>query len=69
MEAKHFYVSAIRSAKEKALIAGPYSDHETALAKVRDVARQAEDIDPRAHFWAWGTAGSEVPFTTPMGAI
>lgn len=65
---KFYYVSAIDGTK-KYLIAGPYPDHAAALAKVDHVRREAEEIDPRAVFMAWGTAGSDEEIRTPMGAV
>lgn len=50
-----YYVSAIDGAR-KALICGPYPTHDAALADVTRVKRAAYDVDPRAHWWAWGTA-------------
>lgn len=68
MDAKFFYVSAIDGSK-RYLIAGPYDDHAAALEKVDPVRNHACDRDGRAHFMAWGTAGSEEPFKTPLGAF
>jgi len=65
---KFFYVSAIDGTK-RYLIAGPYPDHAAALAKVDSVRKTAEEIDPRAVFMAWGTAGSDEEIKTPMGAV
>jgi len=53
-----YYVTAIDGPR-KARIAGPYKTHGTALDKVRTVKDRAEDVDPRAHWWAWGTMRSE----------
>lgn len=51
-----YYVSAI-DGERKALICGPYATHDAALADVQRVKRAAERVDPRAVWWAWGTAG------------
>lgn len=66
-----FYVSAIDGARA-ALIAGPYSTHQIALDAVRGVKARAEEIEPRAHWWAWGTCSlPEHPETLkpPLGVI
>ena len=66
--AKHFYVSAIDGSR-KYLVAGPYADHATALARVDAVRGRADEINPRAWFMAWGTAGSPTEIRTPLGAF
>lgn len=70
---KFFYVSAIDGAGKKGarhfLIAGPYPDHAAALAKVDHVRTEADKLDPRAWFMAWGTAGADDEIKTPMGAV
>lgn len=65
---KFFYVSAIDGNK-KYLIAGPYFFHSDALNAVDHVRDVANDRDPRAWFMAWGTAGSDTLFRTPLGDI
>ena len=62
---KHYYVSAVDGAKRH-LVAGPYKSHADALGRVAHVRRHA-DSDPRAHFMAWGTAGSDTAHKTPLG--
>ena len=39
-----------------ALASGPYTTHELALAAVASVKRLVERVDPRAVWYAWGTA-------------
>jgi hypothetical protein len=63
---KHFYVSAIDGAR-KHLVAGPYASHDEAVGMVEHVRAHADKHDPRAHFMAWGTAGSDSPIKTPLG--
>jgi hypothetical protein len=63
---KHYYVSAIDGAK-KHLVAGPYGSHEEAIGHVEHVRAHADARDPRAHFMAWGTAGSDEHHKTPLG--
>lgn len=63
---KHFYVSAIDGPKHH-LVAGPYGSHQAALDMVDHVRRNADERDPRAHWMAWGTSGTENPVKTPLG--
>ena len=65
-EHKHFYVSAIDGPR-KHLVAGPYASHDEAKGRVEDVRKHADERDGRAHFMAWGTAGSAEPIKTPLG--
>lgn len=66
MSLSGYYVSAI-DVPARALVAGPYPDHATALARVQRVKRVwVRRYNPRAWFWAWGTArvlteGERVP--------
>lgn len=57
--ARAYYVSAI-DGDRKALICGPYPTHDAALEDVTRVKRAAYDVDPRAHWWAWGTASVDL---------
>ena len=65
-DTQHFYVSAIDGSKRH-LVAGPYGSHDEAKGMVEHVRKHA-GTDPRAHFMAWGTAGSAEPIETPLGA-
>jgi hypothetical protein len=56
-ETRYFYVSCIDHDR-RALVVGPYSTHAAALADVARVRAEAERVDPRAFWYAWGTAGS-----------
>jgi len=63
-----FYVSALDGPKSF-LVAGPYPDHATAIARVDAVRRHAE-VDPRSHWMAWGTCSlpaAPANHTTPLG--
>ncbi len=53
-----YYVTALDGGRS-ARIAGPYKSHGAALDKVGPVKTLAEDVDPRAIWWAWGTMRSE----------
>lgn len=66
MTARYFYVSAIDGSK-RYLIAGPWGTHDDALARVDPVRRHASNLNGRAWFMAWGTAGSTDECPTPLG--
>ena len=63
---RNYYVSAI-DGDRRYLVAGPYDTHAEALDRVGAVRTHAEQRDPRAHFMAWGTAGSPDAHVTPLG--
>jgi hypothetical protein len=67
----HYFVSCVETdgRRRKSLLAGPYATHEAALAQVRKVARMTEDVDPRAAWFAFGTASAETPFATVFGVV
>lgn len=55
-----YYVSCQDDRGRRALVFGPFvNDHRSALADVARVAAEAERVDPRACWYAWGTARSE----------
>lgn len=66
-EARFFYVSAINGPR-KHLVAWPYDTHDRALSRVDPVRDIAYEREPFSWFFAWGTAGSEQEFRTPLGA-
>ena len=53
-----YYVTCI-DGDRVAFVRGPWADHASALAAVHTVKVTAEDLDPRAFWYAWGTARSE----------
>lgn len=53
-----YYVSANDGARS-VLVRGPFLTHVEALDAVRSTRDRAGDLDPRAHFYAWGTARTE----------
>lgn len=60
-----YYVSVIDGPR-RALLVGPFTnDHQAALDMVEQVRRKAEELDPRAAFYAFGTTrlpgGDKVP--------
>lgn len=62
----YYYVSC-EDGGRRALVAGPYVDHETALHEVDLVKAEAERVDSRAVWYAWGTARSDTDLG--LGAI
>src|SRR3546814_13801302 len=63
---RFYYVSAINGGK-RGLMAGPYPNIIEAMDKVDAVSHRAAELEPRAWFWAWGTAGSGQELKTPVG--
>lgn len=61
-----YYVSVI-DGKRTALLLGPFeNDHAGALAMVDAVRRKGEELDPRAHFYAFGTARLPADDSVPL---
>lgn len=55
-----YYVSCRNSNGQYAFVRGPWiNDHAGALAAKFAVQREAERVDPKAIWYAWGTARSE----------
>lgn len=52
---KNFYVTMIRGTRV-AYLAGPFKEHEAALKMVPAAREKACEVDPYAHFDAFGTA-------------
>jgi hypothetical protein len=59
--AKEFYVSMIREGRVQrvALLAGPFPEHDAALAMVEPARKLAYEADPRSHWDLFGTVGRE----------
>lgn len=56
-----FYYVSVVDGPRRGLLRGPWvDDHAGALAAVDRVRREAELVDPRAVFYAFGTARAEV---------
>jgi hypothetical protein len=53
-----YYVSAI-DGKKRFLIRGPFTTHLEAMKAVESTRMKAEELDPHAFWWAWGTARTE----------
>jgi hypothetical protein len=64
----HYYVSVIDGGR-RGLIAGPWPTHAEALAAVDTVRAIACDVEPRAHFYAFGTARYDKSLTPVAGAL
>lgn len=62
-----FYVSAI-DGERFARMAGPFASLEAAQAAVASTRAQAEEINSRAFWWAWGTCSmpEHDGFTCPL---
>lgn len=58
-ESRKFYYVSVHNGKEYRLLAGPFGSHREALERVREVEREAKQLDPRAPFYAYGTCGSD----------
>lgn len=54
MNTKHFYVSVV-DGKRVGLLAGPFPTHKQALDLVDEARELAEEADPFACFYAFGT--------------
>ena len=59
-----YYVSCIYGEK-RALLYGPLPSHAAALAMVERVRAVAVEVDPRAHWYSFGTARADVDYTRP----
>lgn len=64
-EGSNYYVSVVDGPKKFQVLAGPYKTHQEALALVPTVTRIAQDVDPRAAFYAFGTVAMKPDFTKP----
>lgn len=61
-----YYVSVVDGAR-RAFVKGPYPDHAAALAAVDSVRIEAESRDPRAAFYAFGTARCDEEIAAVLG--
>ena len=69
MERRDYYVSVVRSAKQRGLLAGPFRTHDEALAHVDRAKTLACEIDPWCDFDAFGTCSLPYKATNPIGAL
>ncbi len=56
---KKYYVSVINGSA-RALLAGPFDNHQEAIGKVESARKAAIAVVPWAHFYAFGTAGIDL---------
>lgn len=64
-----YFVSVIDGPR-RGLLAGPYETHGQALEDVEAVRAVAEEADPRAAFYAFGTARADGdPFASRPGVL
>lgn len=64
LEPGNYYVSVADGPKFNTLL-GPFKTHKKALAMVEPVRQKAEDLNPRAFFYAFGTVKMADDFTKP----
>lgn len=63
-----YYVTVVDGGRV-ARLAGPFmDDHAAALAMVDPVRRKAEELDPRAHWYAFGTCRMPSDDSVPIRA-
>jgi len=61
----NYYVTVI-DGRKTGILAGPFpNDHATALGLVDRARTVACELNPRAHFYSFGTARFPSDFTTP----
>lgn len=63
-----YFVSVIDGPR-RAAAAGPYETHAAALADVEEVRALAEEIDPWAFFYAWGTCRADADAAPEKGSL
>lgn len=61
---RKFYVSAIDGPRHS-FLAGPFDTHEEALGLVDTARQKANEIDPKAWFYAYGTARAPEGYDKP----
>ena len=63
----NYYVSVVRDHKfdDARLLYGPFAAHAAALANVRIANNKACDVDPRAHWYSFGTVAMAADYTKP----
>ncbi len=61
---RKFYVSVLDGPRYGFLV-GPFDTHDQALAQVDSARAAAEQVDPRAVWYAFGTARAPEGYSTP----
>ena len=65
----NYYVSVVRG-KDSRLLLGPFAnDHAAALEMVDAVRKKAEELDAKAHWYAFGTCRLEPDDDAPAGIL
>lgn len=64
---KRFYYVTVTSDNQKGFLLGPYNTHQAALNNVERGKELAYNNDNFAHFYAYGTAGSDTEIKTVFG--
>jgi len=54
----NYYVSVVDGSRSSLLL-GPFSKHMEALLKVEAVRKLANELEPKSHFYGFGTAKSD----------
>jgi hypothetical protein len=67
MSKMHYYVS-VRDAGRTGLLLGPYGSESEARGHVERARKMAEQSDPFAHFYSFGTAGAPFRRQTVFGS-
>lgn len=63
----NYYVSVRRDNGDSRFLLGPYvNDHAGALAMVEEARKMAQDMDPRAAWYAFGTARQDIEPGKPV---
>jgi hypothetical protein len=65
---RDYYVSMVRGGRY-ALLAGPFLTHAEALEMVKPARDEAERLDPRSHFDAFGTCSLPCSRENKMGRL
>ncbi len=60
-----YYVTVRRDDGDSRALAGPFAEHDEALAWVSKTTRVANDRDPRAAWYAFGTAAIKYGYDKP----
>jgi hypothetical protein len=63
----NYYVSVVDGLDRRriGLLLGPFKRHDEALKKVEAVRRKAEELDPKAVFYSFGTVAMRPEYTKP----
>lgn len=66
----HYYASIMKPGTTQYVLAlGPFAQHQSALDQVDAVNRKACELDPRAHWYAYGTCRLPIEDAAPAGKL